>query len=424
MSEKNVLKVEGGRPLKGEVKVSGCKNTALAVLPSILLTRGTVILNNVPDIADVRTMIEILKNIGIGVEYIDHHRIKFTVPSDIQWKINYIKASTIRGSLFLLGPLLAREGKVSLPYPGGCNIGTRPIDLHEKGLKKLGYDISVTGGHIVGEKMNPRGANIYLDFPSVGATENLLMAAALTPGYTVIENAALDPQVISLTAFLTRIGVKIHGIGTRKLIVKGQENPYDVKTIEWTIPGDYLEAGTFMIYASGVPHSDVYIYPAYRGFLTPLVAKLEDMKVRVVWENGGVRITAPQELLPVRVKTLPFPGFPTDLQPIIGTLLTQASGESVIQELVHDRRLGYVNYLLRMGAEITTLGQSTAFIKGKTPLFATEVKAENLRAGAALILAGLIAKGETTVLDMYHVYRGYENIVEKLQLLGARVQVM
>ncbi len=424
MSEKNTVKIEGGIPLRGEVKVSGCKNTALAVLPALLLTRGTVILKNVPNIADVRTMIEILRNIGVGVEYIDLHTVKFEISDDIQWHVDYIKASTIRGSLFLLGPILARKGKISLPYPGGCNIGTRPIDLHERGLKKLGYEIAVSGGHIIGERVRPRGNNIYLDFPSVGATENLLMAAALTPGYTVIENAALDPQVVSLTAFLTRIGVKIHGIGTRKLIVKGQENPYDVKAIEWTIPGDYLEAGTFILYAAGVPGSDIYIHPAYKGFLTPLVAKLEDMGVPVIWENGGARVRSPGEILPVRVKTLPFPGFPTDLQPIIGALLTQASGESVIQELVHDRRLGYVNYLLRMGAEITTLGQSTAFIKGKTPLFATEVKAENLRAGAALILAGLIAKGTTTVLDMYHVYRGYENIVEKLSGLGAHIQVI
>ncbi len=336
-----------------------------------------------------------------------------------------LKASSIRGSLFLLGPILARTGKISLPYPGGCNIGTRPIDLHEKGLKMLGYEVNVSKGYILGTRKSiTKGTTIYFDFPSVGATENILMAAALTPGYTVIENAAIDPQVISLTAFLTKIGVKISGIGTRKLVILGREEPYDVGTVEWSIPGDYLEAGTFILYAASIPRSQVYIHPAYRGFLLPLLAKLDDMGITYRYYNGGIIVYATDKLKPTRIKTLPFPGFPTDLQPIIGTLLTQATGESIVQELVHDRRLGYVNYLLRMGADITTLGQSTAVIRGKTELFGTEVKAENLRAGAAMILAGLLARGKTVVKDMYHVYRGYEDIVGKLKNLGADVKVI
>ncbi len=421
----NSLQIEGGYPLKGKVVVSGCKNTALAVLPAVLLAKGTIILKNVPDIVDVQTMVALLRDVGVDVEYLDKHVVKFAVGDDIQWNIKSLKASSIRGSLFLLGPILARMGHIALPYPGGCNIGTRPIDLHEKGLRILGYDIETTSGYIYGRRTrDTKGDLIYFDFPSVGATENLLMAAALTPGYTVIENAAIDPQVVSLSAFLNRIGVKISGIGTRKLVIEGRQEPYEIGTIEWTIPGDYLEAGTFMLYAAGIKGSEVHITPAYRGFLIPLIAKLEDMGITLVRENGGITVYGSDELIPVRIKTLPFPGFPTDLQPIIGTLLTQAHGESVVQELVHDRRLGYVNYLLRMGADITTLGQSTAIIRGRTPLFGTDVKAENLRAGAALILAGLLADGTTIVKDMYHVYRGYEDIVGKLQTLGAHVQVI
>jgi len=421
----NKILIQGGHPLRGEIKVSGCKNTTLAVLPSVLLVRGTVILKNVPNILDVHTMITILKEVGVEVEFLDEHTVKLHVGDNIGYKITSIQASSIRGSLFLLGSLLPRVGKISLPYPGGCNIGTRPIDLHEKGLRILGYRVEVSNGHIYGEREKTEGDKvIYFDFPSVGATENLLMAAALTPGYTVIENAATDPQVVSLSAFLRRIGVKIYGFGTRKIIVKGQGKPYDVGVIDWNIPGDYLEAGTFLLYGAAIPGSKVRVVPAYRGFLAPLIAKLDDMGVSVERTNGGITVLGTSNIKPTRIRTLPFPGFPTDLQPIISVVLTQANGESIIQELVHDRRFGYVNYLLKMGANIVTVGQNTVIVNGKSTLFGTNVTAENLRAGAALILAGLIARGKTIVNDMYHVYRGYEKIVQKLVNLGAHVRVL
>lgn len=421
----NKIFIEGGHPLRGEIRVSGCKNTSLAVLPAVLLIRGTVILRNVPNILDVRTMITILKEIGVEVEFLDEHTVKLHVGDDLSYKITSIQASSIRGSLFLLGSLLPRVGKISLPYPGGCNIGTRPIDLHEKGLRILGYKVEISNGHIYGEwEKFESDKVIYFDFPSVGATENILMAAALTPGYTVIENAATDPQVVALSAFLSRIGVKIYGIGTRKIIVKGKGEPYDVGVIEWKIPGDYLEAGTFLLYGAAIPGSRVRVVPAYRGFLAPLIAKLHDIGVSIEITNGGITVLGTSNIQPARVRTLPFPGFPTDLQPIISVVLTQANGESIIQELVHDRRFGYVNYLLKMGANIVTIGQNTIIVNGRSTLFGTDVTAENLRAGAALILAGLIAEGKTIVNDMYHVYRGYENIVRKLVDLGAYVRVL
>lgn len=421
----NKIFIEGGHPLRGEIRVSGCKNTSLAVLPAVLLIRGTVILRNVPNILDVRTMITILKEIGVEVEFLDEHTVKLHVGDDLSYKITSIQASSIRGSLFLLGSLLPRVGKISLPYPGGCNIGTRPIDLHEKGLRILGYKVEISNGHIYGEwEKFESDKVIYFDFPSVGATENILMAAALTPGYTVIENAATDPQVVALSAFLSQIGVKIYGIGTRKIIVKGKGEPYDVGVIEWKIPGDYLEAGTFLLYGAAIPGSRVRVVPAYRGFLAPLIAKLHDIGVSIEITNGGITVLGTSNIQPARVRTLPFPGFPTDLQPIISVVLTQANGESIIQELVHDRRFGYVNYLLKMGANIVTIGQNTIIVNGRSTLFGTDVTAENLRAGAALILAGLIAEGKTIVNDMYHVYRGYENIVRKLVDLGAYVRVL
>jgi len=421
----NKILIEGGHPLRGEIRVSGCKNTTLAVLPSVLLVKGTVILRNVPNILDVRTMLSILKEVGVKVEFLDEHTIKLNVTDDLNYKITSIQASSIRGSLFLLGSLLPRVGKISLPYPGGCNIGTRPIDLHEKGLRILGYRVEVSNGYIYGEREKIGSDNIiYFDFPSVGATENLIMAAALTPGYTVIENAATEPQVVALSAFLSQIGVKIYGIGTRKIIVQGREQPYDVGVIEWNIPGDYLEAGTFMLYGAAIPGSKVRVIPAYRGFLAPLIAKLDDMGISVERTNGGITVLGTSNIKPTRVRTLPFPGFPTDLQPIISVVLTQANGESIIQELVHDRRFGYVNYLLKMGANIVPVGQNTIIVNGRNTLFGTSVTAENLRAGAALILAGLIAKGQTIVNDMYHVYRGYEDIVRKLVDLGAYVRVL
>jgi len=470
----------GERPLIGEVLVSGSKNATLPILAATLLVSGEVVLDNVPNILDVRIMGELIESLGVTIRKENGgHTWHLYIPpklktTSLSEKPRIIeKTSSIRGSLFLLSALLSRCGKVRLPSPGGCKIGRRPIDLHLMGLRRLGFSVDeevlldengeILAVDIVGEKHQVRRGSqsinwIYLDFPSVGATENILIAAASLPGITtVIENAAAEPQVVALAGFLRSLGIRIYGIGTRHLIVTGRPIPIVVRRpLRWRIFGDTLEAGTFAIYAAAIPDSRVTVMGAPVRFLRPLIARLEETGARVdIISPDILRVEATSVPSPIRkLSTLPYPGFPTDLQPILAVYLTRAAGSSKIYEFVYEKRFLYVQELCKMivqgnsdasGAFIEKLlveleGKHCNFCAGETGcegrgeenirairingpfrLHGAEVEAKNLRAGAALILAGLMAEGQTVVWGARHVRRGYENLPHKLRTLGAEI---
>ncbi len=474
------FRIIGGNSLRGEVEVSGSKNATLPILAATLLVQGKVILENVPDILDVHVMGELLEFLGVSIRKENRgHTWYISIPKNLRTtSLSDVpeiskKASSIRGSLFLLSALLARCGRVKLPSPGGCKIGKRPIDLHLMGLRSLGFDVNeqeikdengiLLAVDIVGMASTsslPAHSMvwIYLDFPSVGATENILIAAASLPGVTtVIENAAAEPQVVALAGFLRLLGVEIHGIGTRHLIVRGRPIPVVSDTpVRWRIFGDTLEAGTFAIYAAAVPGSDVTIKGAPVKFLRPLIARLEETGTLVeILDSDTLRVSAPDYPKAIaKLSTLPYPGFPTDLQPIIAVYLTRAEGSSKIYEFVYEKRFLYVKELCKMvasevgkqvnvriekllveleGKHCDVCDEKTGWvnmgeenirairINGPFKLHGAVVEAKNLRAGAALILAGLMAEGETLVRGVYHVKRGYEDLPGKLRSLGADI---
>ncbi|WP_018963046.1 UDP-N-acetylglucosamine 1-carboxyvinyltransferase [Coprothermobacter platensis] len=416
----SVLIIDGGVPLRGRVTAQGCKNSALAVLAAAALCEDKVYLTNVPDIGDVRTMISILRSLGYKVTWNSGVTIK---PGNTikNYDLTRTGAGSIRGSLLFLGALLGRLGKVVLPMPGGCNIGTRPIDLHLKGLSLMGAKLDVQGGSIRGEAPDGlKGAYVYLDFPSVGATENIMIAAALANGETTIENAAQDQQVVELGKFLMACGVKVHGLGTKVIRIKGKR---EIGGVTFRVSGDSIEAGTYII-AAAATRGSITVDGIDVTFLRPLLFKLQEAGIEVVVTNGH-EITLHSSPRPrgITIKTMPFPGFPTDLQPLMASLLATADGRSVITETVYDGRMGHVSELWKMGANIEVEG-NTAIINGVEKLTGAPVVANNLRAGAALIVAGLSAEGRTAVYGMEHVMRGYSSINQKLKALDARVQLL
>jgi UDP-N-acetylglucosamine 1-carboxyvinyltransferase len=416
----SVLIIDGGVPLRGRVTAQGCKNSALAVLAAAALCEDKVYLTNVPDIGDVRTMISILRSLGYKVAWNSGVTIK---PGNTKKNDDLTRtgAGSIRGSLLFLGALLGRLGKVVLPMPGGCNIGTRPIDLHLKGLSLMGAKLDVQGGSIRGEAPDGlKGAYVYLDFPSVGATENIMIAAALANGETTIENAAQDQQVVELGKFLMACGVKVHGLGTKVIRIKGKR---EIGGVTFRVSGDSIEVGTYII-AAAATRGSITVDGIDVTFLRPLLFKLQEAGIEVVVTNGH-EITLHSSPRPrgITIKTMPFPGFPTDLQPLMASLLATADGRSVITETVYDGRMGHVSELWKMGANIEVEG-NTAIINGVEKLTGAPVVANNLRAGAALIVAGLSAEGRTAVYGMEHVMRGYSSINQKLKALEARVQLL
>ena len=414
----NVMRIQGGIPLRGTVRTQGAKNAALPVMAACLLLKGgTLALDNVPDLCDVSTMMELLGALGVEVSR-EEDRVLLNVPEDIAWEAPEHLVRKMRASSLALGPLLARGGRAALPLPGGCSIGSRPIDLHLKGLVQMGAKIEIRNGVVYAAADRLRGRRIYLDFPSVGATENLMMAAALARGETIIENTAREPEIENLAAVLRTMGVPIEMEGTGCVRIKGVDEAQPGR--ERVIP-DRIEACTYIL-AGVMTGGEITVCDVVPAHIDALLAKLEEAGARFSVRKGEVTVFPVERLQSVSLKTMPYPGFPTDLQPQMTAALALAGGVSMVEESVFQARFLYAEELNRMGADIRIKGD-TAIINGVRRLDGASVRATDLRAGAALILAGLSASGETRIEDMVHVWRGYEAIDRKLRGLGASVSL-
>ncbi|WP_017471028.1 UDP-N-acetylglucosamine 1-carboxyvinyltransferase [Amphibacillus jilinensis] len=410
--------IKGGRKLSGTVKVEGAKNAVLPVIAAtIMASSGKTKITNVPTLADVYTMQDVLTHINTKVQMINNTlTVDATQPLLTEAPLEYV--TKMRASVLVLGPLLARYGHAKVAMPGGCAIGSRPIDLHLKGFEAMGAEVHVGNGYVELYTHKPlKGAKVYLDMPSVGATENIMMAAALAKGKTVIENAAKEPEIVDLANFLNKMGAKVVGAGTENIKIYGVNQ---LRGAEHAIIPDRIEAGTFMT-AAAITAGNVLIEGAELEHLRSLISKMEEMGVIVQEELNGIRVIGPDKLKAVDVKTLPHPGFPTDMQSQIMALMLQAQGTSVITETVFENRFMHVEEFRRMNAQIKIEGRSV-IIEGPANLQGAEVQATDLRAGAALVLAGLVSEGYTRVTELKHIDRGYVNLAEKLQLLGADVE--
>ena len=408
--------VRGGASLNGTVAISGAKNSALKLLAAALLAPGHFVLRNVPDIADLRVMAAVLEHLGVSVA---HHGsvLELDVPEQVGSSTPGHLVSRLRASIVVLGPLLARGGYAHVATPGGCNLGNRAIDMHLSGLARMGAEISYGAEHVEARAARLRGAHIELPYASVGATENLLMAAVLAEGETVVENAAREPEIVDLARFLQSMGADITGEGSDEIVVRGVGR---LQPTEHTVVGDRIEAGTFAV-AAAVTGGSIDIRGVDPAHLRLVLDKLRTAGVIVDERSDGMTVTRSGALRPMDIVTLPFPGFPTDLQPQLLLLLSQAVGTSMLTENVFDGRFSVIDELNRLGAEITAEGHH-AVVRGPRPLTGAEVRATDLRAGAALVLAGLIASGETVVLDPHHVDRGYADFAGRLRALGADVR--
>lgn len=407
--------IHGGSRLKGEVQISGAKNAALPLLFATLLAPGEHRLTNVPHLRDIATVEKLLGTLGAKVS----HNGTFVVDAS---NIDCIEAPyelvrTMRASVLVLGPLLARLGHARVSLPGGCAIGARPINLHLKGLEAMGAKITLDHGYVEAKASRLRGAKICFDFPSVGGTENLMMAATLAKGTTLLENAACEPEIVDLAEALNGMGAKISGAGTDTLTIEGVD---ELTPMNHAVMADRIEAGTFMV-ASAITRGDVRLQGVIPAHLEAVIAKLREAGVEILDEPGGLRVKGPKKLTAVDIKTRPHPGFPTDMQAQFMALMTLAEGTSLISENVFENRFMHVCELQRMGADITIEGH-TAMVKGVRGLTGAPVMATDLRASASLILAGLAADNTTEVSRIYHLDRGYERIEEKLRKLGADIR--
>lgn len=412
----NMLQITGGQALSGEVDVSGSKNTALAIMSAVLLAEGTTVLHNVPDVSDTRIKARLLERFGARVTW--REKSMFIDCSNIgPGEADEETVRSIRTSFYLLGPLLARIGEAKLPAPGGCRIGARPVDFHLKGLTLLGADVELTGGAYVASTKELRGAEIYLDFPSAGATQHLMTTATLARGSTVIQNAAIEPEVTTLAEFLNRMGARIEGAGTSTITILGVEK---LEPCEFRIPSDRIQAGTYLL-AGAITGGDVTVRGVMPDHQIALVNKLREAGAESSDGPDWVRVAAPRRLRGIRVKTMPYPGFPTDLQQPMAAVLGLAEGTSVVEETIYESRIGHVQELNRMGAKMRTEGRSVV-IGGVDRLRGAVVEASDLRAGAALCLAGLVAEGETIVKNIHFIDRGYENLEATLRSIGARIE--
>lgn len=410
--------VRGGNRLSGTVKVEGAKNAVLPVIAATLLaTKGTSTIHDVPALSDVYTISEVLRYLGADVRISGNAvMVDATGPLTVEAPFEYVRK--MRASVLVMGPLLARNGRARVALPGGCAIGSRPIDQHLKGFEAMGASVKVGNGFIDAEVNGRlRGAKVYLDFPSVGATENIMMAAVLAEGTTVMENCAKEPEIVDLANFLNAMGAKIRGAGTGTIRIEGVDEL--VGTAHTVIP-DRIEAGTFMV-AAAITGGNVLVQGAVPEHLSSLIAKLEEMGVTVIEEENGVRVIGPETLKAVDIKTMPYPGFPTDMQSQMMALLLKAEGTSMITETVFENRFMHVEEFRRMNADIKIEGRSV-IINGPCQLQGAEVAATDLRAAAALILAGLAADGYTRVTELRHLDRGYVRFHEKLAALGADIE--
>lgn len=413
------LIIHGGHELHGRVKISGAKNAVLPIIAATLLAQDKpCVLDEVPYLNDVCTIAEVLRQLGAKVDFNRQQHTLF-VDSTVLKTVDapYDLVRKMRASFVIMGPLLARYGKAKISMPGGCAIGTRPIDLHLKGFEALGAEIEIGHGFISATAPNGlKGTSIYLDFPSVGATENIIMAACMAEGQTILENAAQEPEIIDLANFLNIMGAKIRGAGTNVIKITGVP-----KLIghNYTIIPDRIEAGTYMV-AVAMTGGDIYIENAISEHLKPVIAKLNEAGVKIEEDIDGIRVSCNKRPKAIDIKTLPYPGFPTDMQAQFMAMLTIADGTGLVTETVFENRFMHVDELKRMGACIKVDGR-TSIVEGVPSLNGCQVKATDLRAGAAMVLAGLVANGETEVSYIHHVDRGYDNLVEKLCGLGADI---
>ncbi len=413
--ENSKFVIVGGNPLWGEVRVGGAKNSVLKLMAASLLTPEECIIHNVPHITDVEIMVEVLRRLGVEVTW-EKGSLRIRSGEFSSREAPYQLVRRMRASIIVLGPLVARWGEASVAIPGGCNIGSRKIDMHLKGLAELGAEISTEHGYVHARASRLKGTHIVLDFPSVGATENLIMAAVGADGRTLIENAACEPEIQDLAAFLGSMGARIDGAGTPLIEIEG---PRELHGIEHAAIGDRIEAGTLAV-AAAAAGGEVEITGIDPGHLGLPMEKLREVGVEVEEREDSLLVRGGEEYRPADLATLPFPGFPTDLQPQMMVLLSLAAGTSVITENVFESRFMFVDELNRMGCDISIEGHH-AIVKGVGELSGAAVCAPDLRAGAALVLAGLAAEGETHLLDVYHVDRGYEDLEAKLSRLGARI---
>ncbi|WP_152656852.1 UDP-N-acetylglucosamine 1-carboxyvinyltransferase [Oceanobacillus sp. CFH 90083] len=412
--------VGGGRKLEGTVRVEGAKNAVLPVLAaSLIASEGKSVIKEVPVLADVYTINEVLRNLNANVEFDStENTVIIDASAKLETEAPFEYVRKMRASVLVLGPLLARYGHAKVAMPGGCAIGSRPIDLHLKGFEAMGADIHVGNGFVeVKSDGRLQGAKIYLDMPSVGATENIMMAAALAEGKTVIENAAKEPEIVDLANYLNQMGARIVGAGTETIRIIGVEKLHGTEHV--MIP-DRIEAGTFMV-AAAITKGNILIENAVREHLSSVVSKLEEMNVQVIDEDGGLRVIGSEAIQSTDIKTLPHPGFPTDMQSQMMALMLCAKGTSVITETVFENRFMHVEEFRRMNANIKIEGRSV-IIEGLSELQGAEVAATDLRAAAALILAGLVSDGYTRVTELKHLDRGYVDIVSKLANLGADIK--
>jgi len=407
--------IVGGNRLSGTVRLSGGKNSVLTIFPACLLSKGVCTIHDVPRLSDVFVMKEVLECLGAKVVFDGN---SMTVDAS---QINSLEVSDnltrlMRASNLVMGPLLSRFGQVKLAYPGGCSIGSRPMDQHLRGIKTLGATITEKHGYIEGKATSLRGAEICLDFPSVGATENIIMAATLAKGTTIIRNAAREPEIVDLQNFLNKMGAKIKGAGTDVIRIEGVK---ELGSAEYKIIPDRIEAGTFLA-AAAVCNSDVLIENVIPEHLEAVIAKIRETGVKILTDGNGLRVTSNQQTRGIDFKTMPFPGFPTDMQAQVMVLMAVSEGTSIITETIFENRFKHVDELRRMGANIRVEGR-VCIVKGVKKLSGAYVETSDLRAGSALVIAGLAAEGATVVANIYHIDRGYENFEQKLRGIGAQI---
>ncbi len=407
--------IHGGKKLKGTVKVSGAKNSVLPIIAATLLSEGKNTIYDAPYLEDVKIILEVIKAVGVDVK-MEENTIYTEYKGKLHWEPPADLVKRMRASFLVAGPLLAKLKKVKISLPGGCAIGKRPIDLHLKGFVAMGAEVSFGDEYVEITTDGLKGADIYLDFPSVGATENIMMAASLAEGETIIENAAKEPEIVDLANFLNHMGAKIFGAGTDIIRIRGQKA---LGGAVHTIIPDRIEAGTFMI-AGAITGSEITIQNVVTDHLKPVIAKLREIGTEITETEEGILVKGNEIILPTDIKTLPYPGFPTDLQAQMMALLSVSNGTSEITESVFENRFMHADEFQKMGAQIHVIGR-VAVVTGVKKLTGAAVKATDLRAGAALILAGLVAEGKTEVSETYHIDRGYEKIEEKFRSLNADI---
>lgn len=409
--------IKGGTPLFGEVTIGGAKNAALGILAAAIMTDETVLIDNLPDVRDINVLLEAIKGIGATVERINPHTVKINGSTINDVTIDYDSIRKIRASYYLLGALLGKYNKADVALPGGCDIGSRPIDQHLKGFRALGATVNIEYGMINTFADKLVGKHIYLDVVSVGATINIMLAACMAEGRTVIENAAKEPHIVDVASFLNSMGADIKGAGTDKIRINGVSK---LHSSEYSIIPDQIEAGTFMV-AAAATKGDVLIKNVIPRHLEAISGKLTEIGVSVEEFDDAVRVSSNSRLCHTQIKTLPYPGFPTDMQPQISTLLALSSGTSTVTESIFENRFKYVDELSRMGTSIKVEG-NVAIIEGVDSLTGASISAPDLRAGAALVIAGLVADGYTTIDSIHYIERGYENFEGKMTALGAYMQ--